>query len=200
MNTQQYRYEQKQSERIAKGICVAQIVKVTAYDGSKQTVDVQPLVKRLEDGTYQSQPPILAVPVLCGMAGGYAQRIEYQAGDIGIVVYCDTDIDNAIDTGDEGEPNTERNHSATDAVFLGCICPGTKSNELPGDSYSLGTDDGSIALKITSDSIEITGDLTIDGDLTVNGDISATGDITAGGISLKSHTHSYDGGTTSAPQ
>lgn len=200
MNTQQYRYEQKQGERIAKGICVAQIVKVTAYDGGKQTVDVQPLVKRMEDGTYQSQPPILAVPILCGFAGGYAQRIEYKAGDIGVVVYCDNDIDNAVDTGDEGEPNTERNHSATDAVFLGCICPGTKNNGLPGDSFSLGTDDGSVVFSITRNGIEIAGNLIVEGNLTVSGDISATGDIMAGGVSLKSHTHSYDGGTTSAPQ
>ena len=65
MNTPQYRYEQQQKKKAAEAINVAQIVKVTAYDGAKQTVDVQPISKRLEQGTYQSQPPILGVPIVC---------------------------------------------------------------------------------------------------------------------------------------
>ena len=53
-NSQQYRYEERQRQDNAAAINVAQIVKVTAYDKNKKTVDVQPLVKRLENGTYRS--------------------------------------------------------------------------------------------------------------------------------------------------
>ena len=113
MNTPQYRYEQQQQKKAAEAINVAQIVKVTAYDGAKQTVDVQPISKRLEQGTYQSQPPILGVPIACDRGGGFAKKVAYKAGDIGLVVFCDHDIDNAVSSGTEGEPNTERNHSAT---------------------------------------------------------------------------------------
>ena len=123
MNTPQYRYEQQQQKKAAEAINVAQIVKVTAYDGAKQTVDVQPISKRLEQGTYQSQPPILGVPIVCDRGGGFAKKVAYKAGDIGLVVFCDHDIDNAVSSGTEGEPNTERNHSATDAIFIGGILP-----------------------------------------------------------------------------
>ena len=75
MNTPQYRYEQQQQKKAAEAINVAQIVKVTAYDGAKQTVDVQPISKRLEQGTYQSQPPILGVPIVCDRGGGFAKKV-----------------------------------------------------------------------------------------------------------------------------
>ena len=136
MNTPQYRYEQQQQKKAAEAINVAQIVKVTAYDGAKQTVDVQPISKRLEQGTYQSQPPILGVPIVCDRGGGFAKKVAYKAGDIGLVVFCDHDIDNAVSSGTEGEPNTERNHSATDAIFIGGILPGSASNSLP-DGYAI---------------------------------------------------------------
>ena len=40
MNTPQYRYEQQQQKKAAEAINVAQIVKVTAYDGAKQTLSL----------------------------------------------------------------------------------------------------------------------------------------------------------------
>lgn len=64
MNTPQYRYEQQQKKKAAEAINVAQIVKVTAYDGAKQTVDVQPISKGSSREPYQSQPPILGVPLV----------------------------------------------------------------------------------------------------------------------------------------
>ena len=208
MNTPQYRYEQQQKKKAAEAINVAQIVKVTAYDGAKQTVDVQPISKRLEQGTYQSQPPILGVPIVCDRGGGFAKKVAYKAGDIGLVVFCDHDIDNAVSSGTEGEPNTERNHSATDAIFIGGILPGSASNSLP-DGYAIGTEGGSIYLVVKENGIEVlgdtkvTGDITIIGDVAVTGDvtvigsITATGDVTAGGISLKNHIHTCPDGQTS---
>ena len=181
MNTPQYRYEQQQKKKAAEAINVAQIVKVTAYDGAKQTVDVQPISKRLEQGTYQSQPPILGVPIVCDRGGGFSKKVAYKAGDIGLVVFCDHDIDNAVSSGTEGEPNTERNHSATDAIFIGGILPGSASNSLP-------------------DGFTIIGDVAVTGDVTVTGSITATGDVIAGGVSLKSHTHTCPDGQTSPPQ
>lgn len=127
------------------------------------------------------------------------------------MVFCDHDIDNAVSSGTEGEPNTERNHSATDAIFIGGILPGSASNSLP-DGYAIGTEGGSIYLVVKENGIEVlgdtkvTGDITIigdvavTGDVTVTGSITATGDVTAGGISLKNHIHTCPDGQTSTPQ
>lgn len=201
MNTQQYKYEQQQGKKAAADVNVAELVKVTAYDAAKQTVDVQPISKRLEQGSYQSQPPILGVPIVCDRGGGFAKVVEYKPGDIGFVVFCDHDIDNAVNSGAEGEPNTERNHSATDGVFVGGIATGSGPvTGLPA-GFCIGTVDGSVYLVVTTGGIEILGDVNIEGNLTVTGDITATGDVVAGGISLKSHTHGGDsGGSTTPPR
>ena len=102
-------------------------------------------------------------------------------------------------------------HSATDAIFIGGILPGSASNSLP-DGYAIGTEGGSIYLVVKENGIEVlgdtkvTGDITIIGDVAVTGDvtvigsITATGDVTAGGISLKNHIHTCPDGQTSTPQ
>lgn len=197
MNTPQYRYEQQQKKKAAEAINVAQIVKVTAYDGAKQTVDVQPISKRLEQGTYQSQPPILGVPIVCDRGGGFSKKVAYKAGDIGLVVFCDHDIDNAVSSGTEGEPNTERNHSATDAIFIGGILPGSASNSLP-DGYSIGTEGGSIYLVVKEDGIEVLGDTKVTGDITIIGDVAVTGDVTVTGSITATATSSPEASASRA--
>lgn len=205
-NNQQFQYEERQKREAASAINVAQIVKVIAYNATKQTVNVQPLVKRLENGTYQSQPPVLDVPIVCDLCNKYGKKVEYKAGDVGLIVFCDTDIDNAISTGSEGNPNTERNHSATDAVFIGGIRSGSKKDVLP-EGYAIGKNDGSIYLVVTDTGLEILGDTRIEGNVTIKGNVSvtgnitATGDIVAGGISLKNHTHlsAVPGSATTLP-
>lgn len=89
------------------------------------------------------------------------------------MVFCDHDIDNAVSSGTEGEPNTERNHSATDAIFIGGILPGSASNSLP-DGYSIGTEGGSIYLVVKEDGIEVLGDTKVTGDITIIGDVAVT--------------------------
>lgn len=117
-NSRQYDYEKQQQKTASAAINVAQLVKIIAYDPAKMTVDVQPISKRLDQGSYESQPPILSVPISCQRGGGFAMRVNYKPGDVGSVVFCDHDIDNAVAGGAEGEPNTERNHSSSDAVFM----------------------------------------------------------------------------------
>ena len=90
---------------------------------------------------------------------------------------------------DRGEPNTERNHSSSDAVFMGGIATGGGGVSGLPDGFAIGTDDGGIYLAVTDSGIVILGDVEITGNLTVTGDITATGDVVAGGISLKNHTH-----------
>jgi len=87
---------------------------------------VKPIVKREISGTYVSPPPILAVKV--AYVPMKAEDVEIKpnikAGDIGTVVYLDTDSDSSIISGTESEPESSRLHSGDDAVFIGVIIPG----------------------------------------------------------------------------
>ena len=123
-NVKPYNYQQIHDRRLAESICVAAVVSVTAFDPAKMTVDVQPLSKHLQNGKYESQPPILSIPVACTRSGGFIIRPWIKAGDVGVVLYLDHDMDSTVSGAKEAQPLTERNHATTDAVFVGGIVAG----------------------------------------------------------------------------
>lgn len=195
-NVNPMRYQQQQDKQNKEAVNVAAIVKVTGFDPSKMTVDVQPLSKHLENGAYQSQPPVLGVPVAYTKSGGFVFRPWIKAGDIGLVVYVDHDIDKAVSDGKESEPNTERNHSASDAVFIGGIVPGNAPvGGLPDGAAVIGTEDGNTYIAIAPGTITLVGNVEIQGDVhatgnaSVGGNETVAGDTTSGGVSLANHVH-----------
>ncbi|MFR5908893.1 MAG: Gp138 family membrane-puncturing spike protein [Gemmiger formicilis] len=165
-------YEDAKKQADAAGLCVADVVKVLAFDEAALTVDVQPITRYPDEDTFQTKPPVLAVPVATIYGGGFVIRPVYKAGDIGVVVYLDRDSDAVIAGGAEADPNTERLHSGDDAVFVGGIRTGGSSiSGLPAGSLSLGTSDGGVYLSISPSGIDIKGNVTITGDLTVTGGV-----------------------------
>ena len=163
-------YEDAKQQAEAAGLCVADIVKVLAFDESAMTVDVQPITRYPDEDTFQTKPPVLAVPVSMIYGGGFDVRPLYQAGDIGVVVYLDRDSDAVIAGGAEADPNTERLHSGDDAIFLGGVRTGGNTiSGLPTGTLCLGTPDGSVYLSVTKTGIDIKGNVTITGDLTTSG-------------------------------
>ena len=104
-------YEDAKKQADAAGLCVADVVKVLAFDEAALTVDVQPITRYPDEDTFQTKPPVLAVPVATIYGGGFVIRPVYKAGDIGVVVYLDRDSDAVIAGGAEADPNTERLHS-----------------------------------------------------------------------------------------
>ncbi len=151
-----YNYEQIHDRKLAESICVAAVVQVMKFDSAKMTVDVQPLSKHLENGSYESQPPILSVPVALTRAGGFIFRPWFKAGDTGVVVYLDHDSDSTVAGGKEAEPITERNHSTSDAIFVGAVVSGSYVvKNIPDESIALATDDGKIYVAVKKDKVEI---------------------------------------------
>lgn len=165
-------YEDAKKQADAAGLCVADVVKVLAFDEAALTVDVQPITRYPDEDTFQTKPPVLAVPVATIYGGGFVIRPVYKAGDIGVVVYLDRDSDAVIAGGAEADPNTERLHSGDDAVFVGGIRTGGSSiSGHPAGSLSLGTADGGVYLSVSPSGIDIKGNVTITGDLTVTGGV-----------------------------
>ncbi len=151
-----YNYQQTHDRRLAASICVAANVQVIAFDPVKMTVNVQPLSKQLENGKYESQPPILRVPVACTRCGGFIFRPWFNIGDTGTVVYLDHDLDRTLAEGKEVVPLTERNHSTSDAVFVGAIITGSyEAKNLLDESLSLATDDGKIYIAVSQTKVAI---------------------------------------------
>jgi hypothetical protein len=140
--------------KLKESLCVAAVVQVLKFDPEKMTVNVQPLSKQLENGKYESQPPILCVPVAVTHSGGFLFRPWFKPGDTGVVVYLDHDMDATVTGGKEAKPLTERNHATTDAIFVGAIVSGDyKVEGLPEESIAIAKDDGSIYVAITKDKV-----------------------------------------------
>lgn len=170
----EYAYQKIHDKKLSESICVAAIVQVTKFDPAKMTVNVQPISKHLQNGKYESQPPILGIPVACTRSGGYIIRPWIKAGDSGVVVYLDHDMDSTVSGGKEAAPATERNHSSSDAVFIGPIVAGSFNvSGLPNESLAIAKEDGSIYVAITKDKVSIKGNVEIDGELTVSKTVKA---------------------------
>ena len=151
-----FQYEQTHDQKVRESICVAATVKVIAFDKAKMTVNVQPLSKHLEHGEYESQPPILRVPVMCMRTGGFIVRPWIKVGDVGLVVYLDHDLDSTVSGGKEADPLTERNHSTSDAVFIGGIVAGSYSvPDIPDEAHVISSEDGGSFIAIAKDYIRI---------------------------------------------
>lgn len=190
MNRNQFAVELQERKQMEQGLHVASLCRVEKFDPTKMTVDVQPLSKELDAGVYRTPPQVLGVPVALIRGGGFVCRPWYAAGDVGILLYADHDIDRIAEAGQECQPNTERNHAEEDAIFIGAFVPASKPvTGLPESALVLGTDTGSVYIAVTAGGIQIKGDVTVDGKLAV------------GGVEMTTHTHPGDsGGTTGGPQ
>ncbi len=147
-----FKMQRTHDQKLKESLCVAAVVQVLKFDPEKMTVNVQPLSKQLENGKYESQPPILCVPVAVTHSGGFLFRPWFKPGDTGVVVYLDHDMDATVTGGKEAKPLTERNHATSDAIFVGAIVSGEyKVKGLPVESIALAKDDGSIYVAITKD-------------------------------------------------
>lgn len=168
-------------EKLTRSVRVSILARVEAFDPGTMTVNVQPLVKTNIDGKFESQPMLVGIPVGTLCMGDFVIRPWYKRGDVGIVIIGDSDMDLALESGEEAEPNTTRSHAPEDGVFYGGI--GTKGKipkGLPDNALVLAADGTYLA--VTPGGIEIKGTLTVDG------------------IVMNTHTHTAPNGVTSGPR
>ena len=186
--------DQERREQAA-NVRVGALCRVEKFDPAAMRVDVQPLSKALDAGVYRTQPQILSVPVALVRGGGFVLRPCYKAGDVGVLLYIDHAIDRIAASGEESEPNTERNHSDEDAVFIGAFVPSSNPlSGLPDNCLVMATEGGGIYVAVKQDKVEIKGDVEVQGKVKVRDDVIAKT------ISLVNHKHTDSrNGNTSAP-
>jgi Phage protein Gp138 N-terminal domain len=102
--------------------------KVVNYDASKQTADVQPMVKDLyhdESGgiLVRSFPVLPSVPVAFLRGGGYFMTVPLNTGDTGMLIFSELPIDRWRSSGQESHPVNARRHGVGNAVFYPGVRP-----------------------------------------------------------------------------
>lgn len=104
-------------------IHTADLVKVLAVyptAGTVGFVDVQPLVQeRTTREVVLPQAPIFRLPYMRTQGGKSALIIDPVVDDLGLAVYAERDITNAIATRAEGAAPTNRAYDAADGLYLG---------------------------------------------------------------------------------
>ncbi len=166
----------------------AQVGRVVSFDRDAGSASVQILAKRVvfnkvqEGGALQQTPNLVDYPVLTDVpvhfpsGGGAILSMPIAAGDVGVLLFNDRDLDAWWQAGGANVPNSGRLHSLSDAMFLpGLFAP---SNPLPegttGDDVILTF--GGAVIKITpAGAISITAVLGNNVTVLADGTVQITG-------------------------
>lgn len=102
--------------------------RIEKYDAEKMKAEVLPLVReQTKSGETEELQLLIEVPVALLKAGPFVIRPPYKVGDIVVIAFADSDIDNALLTGEVSDPNSKRKHSLDDAIIISGIMPFTQS-------------------------------------------------------------------------
>lgn len=166
---------------------------VQEFDAATQTVTVQIALRevvRMPAGAQNiAIQPVYKVPVCLPRAGGFALTLPIEAGDEGMLVFCDMCIDLWWARGGVQNQLERRRHDLSDCGFF----PGIWNQKRLLSNYSansaqLRSDDGSVVVDLATTGITLTGPK-----VTVNSlgdvDIAASGNVNIQGKTWLSHQH-----------
>lgn len=175
-------------ERLLSGKYFIQVVKVITVNTDK-TIDVLPLVQPQDiSGNPIENAIVYNIPFSRIQMGNSAIEMDPAAGDFGLIAVCDRDSTLAKSSKTAGAPQTKRNHSLSDAVYLFGLA---SMNAVP-TQY--------IKFSSRIDIVAPNG-LYITGSVHTNSTITADGEVTGNGITVSTHVHGgvESGSSTTSP-
>lgn len=149
----------------------ATIVLVKAVNGD--TVDVQPMVAQLEGGgKTRPHGTINNLPVWRLQGGGNAVIIDPVAGDIGLAIFCHSDISSVKKSKAPGPPGSRRRFDWSDGIYLGGLLnsPATQFVRIDDEGVTI-TSTGTVTINTGGSDVTIDaggGTVTIPGELAVD--------------------------------
>jgi len=196
------------------GISTMKLVKVKAVDAAAKTVDVEILTKLVDgSGNVTDQGTVYGISYITAQWGKSAVKGTPAEGDMGIMVCADRDISAVKSTKGSAQPGSNRKFSPADGVYICGLMNGDPEQfiefkddggdftfkggkKLEVDSVTGWTFTGIVTFK---DNVQLGGTINAlaggvyDKAITTTGTITAN-EVTAGGIGLKTHHHTTQGG------
>lgn len=138
--------------------------RVVDYDAEAQTVDVQPMINRLDltaDGEdlLEELPVIPQVPVGFNRTTDWFITFPVQVGDRVLLTFCERSIDTYLESTNDNpvDPEDFRLHDLSDAVAGLSLYPDRKAIvDIDKNRLTLGKDKGGAKIHIDGDNVEIT--------------------------------------------
>lgn len=179
--------------------------RVVSYDRVQNVAVVHPLIRvAMSEGNY-SRVQIGPIPVFAAGAGGFVMNFPIKAGDLGWMLANDRDITNFLESLDESDVGSFRQHSFNDAILF----PDSIRNfDTTGEDGNMviQSSDGKIRISLGQSQIKLTHPTKVFldtplvdclKDIHAAGTITGDTDVVFAGISAKAHKHGK--GTLQAP-
>ncbi len=124
--------------------------RIEKYDYAKQKAEVKPLVKKLYvDGTTESLPVIVNVPVGWPKGGGGSLTFPLNKNDGVLLIFSQRSLDTWLSKGGDAEPGDPRKFDLSDAIAIPGLFPFSESGDAADNTSCLLTFKGG-KLKIDS--------------------------------------------------
>ena len=157
------------------------------------TIDVQPVTKKVLNGSIIDMPIFKDVPPIFMQGGLSYEAHPIAIGDYCLLFVCESNIERWYAGQDDMQPNEDRRFDYSDAFAIVGVNPLAKSIEIPAVTTANGD-------KIITGNYTHTGNIIHVGNYNLTGTLTVVGDIILNGVSLEDfkndHTH---GGVDTGP-
>lgn len=139
---------------------VAMPGEIKSYDATKQSAQVQPLLKCAfldADGARQveSLPLLNNVPIVFPGGGGFRLTFPVKAGDVVLLVFADQSLDRWKSRGGDVDPGETRPHDLSNAIAIAGLHDLAHAwTGASSDSLTIGND-GGMQIEIRADQIKL---------------------------------------------
>ncbi len=180
---------------------------IESFDTEKQTVSVQPAIRRIFKTTESETefltptdiPILINVPIHYPRGGGFSMTFPIKKGDECLLVFCERSIDNWHKNSGIVTPTDKRFHSLSDAIaFVGVSSLKNSVPNYSAENIEIKKDDGDAIVRIKPDGaieLESSTGVKVIGDFEVTGATTLSGTVTSNGKDI-SDTHTHVGSPT----
>ena len=146
-------------------VSTATLVKVVGVSNSGNvdkigTVDILPLVNLMDGaGDVTKHVTIKQIPYMRTVGGSKGIIMDPKVGDIGVVVFCDRDIQSVRNAKGQASPGSKRRFSMADAIYITSVISDAPTSYLQFEddgTITVSPDNGTTKVRVKAQDVKVT--------------------------------------------